>query len=82
MPSWRDHISEDSIWLLAMFLKDFESEEPSTEIIGEEIQGSVVGAETLFAPEPSVETPGQVSTGDEDVGPGMTGNEITPEGPA
>jgi hypothetical protein len=82
MPSWRDHLSENSIWLLAMFMKDFEPEESSTEIMGEEIQGSVVGEETLFAPEPSVETSGQASTGAEDVGPGITGNEITPEGPA
>jgi mono/diheme cytochrome c family protein len=82
MPSWRDHLSENSIWLLAMFLKDFEPVEPSAEIMGEEIQGSVVGAETLFAPEPSIETPGQASTGDVDVGPGMTGNGNIPEGPA
>jgi hypothetical protein len=65
-----------------MFLKDFELEEPSAEIMGEEIQGSVVGAETLFAPEPSDQTPGQVSTGTEDVGPAMTENGNVAEGGA
>jgi mono/diheme cytochrome c family protein len=81
MPGWGGHLSEKSIWLLALFLNDFESEEPA-EIMGEEIEGSVVGTETLFAPEPSdaTATPA-LSAGTVDIGPVETDNGTGVEGP-